>query len=92
MRVIRKSTGLFYSRILLKIFEPGSAKPKTQEYRPQPGKILTEKNVNDILSTVVHKIENEWYVGHDYRFVTLTGGQFNFIHEDDCQKCRAAAA
>lgn len=92
MRVIHRITGRFYSRILLKIFEPGSVKPKTQEYLAQPGKMLSENNVNAILLTVVQKIENEWYVGHDYRFVPLTDGQFNFVHEDECKKCRTAAA
>lgn len=87
MRVINTHKGRFYNSVLLKIFEAGKTKPKVQQYRPKPGLVLSEKNVDAILAHVVDQIENHWYPGHDYRFVPLVGGQFNFIHEDECKKC-----
>jgi len=92
MRVVHRSaTGeKYFKRVLCKIFAPGKKKPAQHMYRAQPGRLLSPQNVDGILAALSEQIENVWFPGHAYRFVTVGAGEFNFVHEDECSACASS--
>jgi hypothetical protein len=92
MRMIQNQFGIRgFKRVLCKVFAPGNQKPMRQLFRAAPGKMLAPHNVEAVISTVVENIEQKWFPGHDYRFVPVGAGEFNFVHEDECALCKEQA-
>lgn len=88
MRIVHRTNGqACFKRILVKVFPPGNKSPKKRLFRAPPGKMLTPQGVDSVLTQTVNAIEQEWFPGHEYRFVPIGPGEFNFIHEDECKKC-----
>lgn len=92
MRSIKVDGKRYFKRVQCKIFAPGQTTPKVHMYRAKPGLWLTPQNVDGILAALSEQIENIWFPGHAYRFVPVGKGEFNFVHEDDCEKCESPAA
>lgn len=88
MRIVHRINGEpCFKRILVKIFTPDSKYPKKRMFHAPPGKILTPQGIESVLAQTVNAIEQKWFPGHDYRFVPVGPGEFNFVHEDECKKC-----
>jgi len=54
-------------------------KKKTSKIvRTPPGKVFTEKVIEDVLRHEADLVE-KFFPGREFRLVPLTGGQFNFV-------------
>lgn len=89
MRAIRNSVGqINLKRLAFKVFAPGNKRFKKLLVLAPHRKAFTPQGVDDVLSQMATRVE-ESFPEHDYRFVPIGTGEFNFVHEDECAKCRA---
>jgi hypothetical protein len=75
-------------KITFKVFAPGNQKRKEIVIRAPKGKKFTEQGIESLQHEMAARIEQS-FPEHDYRFVPIGADAFNFVHEDECGKCKA---
>jgi hypothetical protein len=75
-------------KITFKVFAPGNQKRKEIVIRAPKGKKFTDEGIESLQHEMAARVEQS-FPGHDYRFVPIGADAFNFVHEDECNKCNA---
>jgi hypothetical protein len=75
-------------KITFKVFAPGNQQRKEIVIRAPKGKTFTAQGIEALQHEMAARVEQS-FPEHDYRFVPIGADAFNFVHEDECGKCKA---